>query len=72
MYKLETLNITLKAYDHNVIGLQSFLEEHFKDVVVKVLPDTTDLYENDPHFKRLVKEEKKAKRLKLDYIHSKK
>ena len=72
MYKLETVNITMKAFDHNIPGLESFLSEHFSDVLVKILPDTTELYEKDPHFKMLAKEEKKAKKMKADYIQSKK
>lgn len=72
MYDLKTINITLKAYDHNVIGLQSHLNEHFDVISYKILPDTEEFYENDNHFKTLVKGVKKAKRLRDDYIHSKK
>jgi len=72
VYKLETLNITLKAYDHNVIGLERHLNEHFEVISFKVLPDTEGLYDTDDHFKRLVKDVKKAQRLRDDYIHSKK
>lgn len=72
MHKTETLNITLKAYDHNVIGLEQHLNEHFEVISFKILPDTEELYENDPHFKQLVKGVKKAQRLRDDYIHLKK
>ena len=72
MYDLKTINITLKAFDHNVLGLESHLNEHFDVISYKVLPNTEGWYENDPHFKKLVKEEKRVKRIKADYIQSKK
>jgi hypothetical protein len=33
------------------------------------LPDTQEMYENNPAFKKLVKAEKKAKKAKADFIH---
>lgn len=72
MYKLETVNVTLKVYEHNIIGLESYLNEHFEVISYKILPDTEELYENDPHFKKLVKEVKRVQRLRDDYIFKKK
>ena len=72
MYDLKTINITLKAFDHNVLGLESHLNEHFDVISYKILPETQELYENDDHFKTLVKGVKRAQRLRDDYIQSKK
>ena len=72
MYELKTVNITLKVFDHNVIGLETYLGEHFNVISYKILPETEALYDSDDNFKLLVKNVKKAQRLRDDYIHSKK
>lgn len=70
--EVKLVNITLEVIDHNVTGLESHLREHFKVISYKIIPDTKQLYETDPMFRKLVKAEKKSRVIKEKYINSKK
>jgi len=57
----------------SVTKFEIWLQKSFTNPVhVSILPDNTDLYENDEVFKKLVKYEKTAKKAKQDYIIKKK
>lgn len=71
MNKIKLVNITLEVADHNVIGLEAHLREHFNVISYKIIPDTKDLYEKDPTFKKMVKAYKSAQKIKDEYINFK-
>ena len=66
---MKTINITLKIEDCHLNGFEAWLREHLQVVDLKVIPDTTKLYENDKHFQKLVKAEQSAKKAKSKYIN---
>ena len=52
-----------------VAVFENLIQQFFaKPINIIILPDTTNLYKTDDTFKELVKAEKKAKKLKKDYI----
>jgi len=67
---MRTLNITLKIEDHEIIPFESWLREQLEVIDFKILPDTEQLYLTDNTFKKLVKEVKKAQRLRDVYINN--
>lgn len=66
---MKTINITLKANEHHVTGLEDHLREHFEVISYKILPDTDKLYETSTTFKKLVKAVKEAQRERDIYIN---
>ena len=64
-----TFNITFKTTNERYVGVLNWLSEVTEVISESVVPDTKDLYENDTHFKKLVKAEKEARNNKLDYIN---
>ena len=64
-----TFNITFKTTNERYVGVLNWLSEVTEVISESVVPDTKDLYENDTHFKKLVKAEKEARSNKLDYIN---
>lgn len=70
MFKTCTVNVTLKVPEHNVIGLEQHLEEHFKVVSYKIMPNTENMYLEDEGFKKLIKMKKKLGRDIGEYINS--
>ena len=66
---IETVNFTVKIKDIDVFKLKKLLSE-FTDVVdLNIVPDTSQLYETDKHFQKLVKEIKKAKEKRDIYLN---
>ena len=67
------VNITLEVKDkEQAHHLEKYLRYNmFPDKVVDFinLPDTKELYETDPIFRKLVKNVKDAKRVKNEYIN---
>ena len=66
---MRTINIVLKAKDHNVTALQDWLDKHFELISYKFIIDTEELYQTDSTFRNIIKEERRIKRLKSDYIY---
>ena len=64
-----TVNTTFKINALSVIEFEDWLRENVEVVDFRFIPDTTDLYESDPAFRKLVKAEKEARTAKLDYIN---
>jgi hypothetical protein len=70
----QTVSIVLKLRDSEQ---SHFLEKYLREnmftggevISYANLPDTEGWYEKNPAFKKLVKEEKKAKKAKADFIH---
>ena len=63
-----TVNITLKIRNDEVISLENYLGAAYNLISFEHIPNTDDLYKNDPVFKKMVQDAKKMKRLKLDYV----
>ena len=67
------INITIEIEDSNFVenklhqALDGLLGQSMIDY--KVLPDTNELYETDENFRKLYKEQKKAKQKYQDYIN---
>lgn len=67
---METINITLKLPEDQVIKFRLFIEMHCEDLVeFKILPNTDAMYEADDTFKALLKERKKTKNIVEKYIN---
>ena len=64
-----TVNITLKVSNKLLVPLEEYLNNFFELVDFSVLADTKNMYENDPSFKKIVKESKKIKDIRLQYIN---
>jgi len=64
-----TVNITLKVTNKFLVPLEEYLNNLFELVDFSVLADTKNMYENDPSFKKIVKESKKIKDIRLQYIN---
>ena len=64
-----TVNITLKVANNLLVPLEEYLNNFFELVDFSVLADTKNMYENDASFKKIVKESKKIKDLRLQYIN---
>jgi len=66
---INTFSITFKCTNERYAGILKWLSYVYEVVSDSVIPNTKELYENDSHFKKLVKAEKEARRNKLDYIN---
>lgn len=66
-----TINCTFKIEKSQVHNLERWLRAKLEVVDYKILPSTEKLYNNDPHFKKLVKEVSKAQRIRDIYINEK-
>lgn len=64
-----TINITLKLPNSDLVALENYLKENYKLIDYSVIVDTSKMYENDATFKKIVKEAKKVKDLRLKYIN---
>ena len=64
-----TINITLKIPNKLLVSLEDYLNRNYKLIDFSVLADTSNMYENDPTFKKIIKESRKLKDLKLQYIN---
>ena len=64
-----TVNTTFKIDSHEVVVFEDWIREMYDVVDFRFIPDTTEMYENDPTFRKLVKLEREARSAKLDYIN---
>ncbi len=70
---MKTVNITLKIPDEVVTSLESYYNNNKNCELIsfRVIPNTEKLYENDSVFRKLVKAEKEARKIKELYINEK-
>ena len=66
---IRLVNITLEIDDFDIPQFEYQLKEWIKVISFQVLPDTKKMYEDDDTFKKLVKAEKEAKKIKAVYIN---
>ncbi len=66
---METINITLKLKPSEVFELQDYIKEHYELISLKIAPNTAKMYEEDKHFKKLVKAVKEAQKQRDIYIN---
>lgn len=64
-----TVNTTFKIEPSLLGDFENQLRNVCEVVDLRIVPDTSKLYEEDSFFRRLVKLEKKAKNDKMDYIN---
>lgn len=64
-----TVNCTFKIKGKHLVDMENDLKHNVMLIDYRVVPDTQELYEKDPTFKKLVKKEKEAKKEKQDYIN---
>ena len=71
---IQTFSITFKTTNEGYLYILKWIEAHTELISDRILPDTQELYDTDPYFKKLVKASKDANNTKLDYIlkHNKK
>ena len=65
----KTINVTLKIHEHSIPDFETWLEYNLEVIRFKIIPDTEELYNTDPTFKKLVKAVKTAERERNDYIN---
>ena len=66
---METVNITLKLKPSEVFEVQDYIKEYYELISLKIAPDTSKMYEEDKHFKKLVKAVKEAQKQRDIYIN---
>ena len=66
---MRTVNVTLKIDEHELVNFESWLRQQLEVVSLKVIPDTEQLYLNDPIFKKLVHNVKTCTKLRDEYIN---
>jgi hypothetical protein len=68
---IQKLNITIELDDHETPAFEHWLNDHVKVLDFLVVPDTSQLYKNDPVFKKLSKCVKDAKKARDRYYNEK-
>ena len=66
---MKTVNMTFKIDASELVRFENWIRNHLEVVDLRVIPDTTKLYETDKVFQRLVKLEKQARTEKMNYIN---
>ena len=66
-----TLNITFEIDPKSVVEFERWLSYHYKVKDTQILPDDSELYQNDNHYKKLKKQIKELKRQAYDYYKAK-
>ena len=69
-----TYNFTIRIPAENLTTLENWLASGSGGIELidsRIVPDTSELYENDSHFKSLVKKVKEAKEARDAYINKK-
>lgn len=66
---MPTVNATFKIDEFQLTEFESWFRNHYNVIDLKILPETEELYLNDPVFKKLVKNEKLAKKRRDEYIN---
>ena len=67
---MKTVNMTFKIDASELVRFENWIRNHLEVVDLRVIPDTTKLYETDKVFQRLVKLEKQARTEKMNYINT--
>lgn len=70
--EIRTFSITFKTTNEAYKYFSDLLESYPNDIEIvsnRVLPNTQELYDNDPYFRKLLKASKDADIAKLDYIN---
>lgn len=65
-----TFSLTFKTDNQGYEHVKSWVESHMELISARILPDTKNMINNDPAFKKLVSISKKANDAKLDYINN--
>lgn len=65
------INATFKVKGKLINSIETYLHRETNLINYKTMPNTDELYKNDPTFNKLVKAESHAKRNKEIYIHNK-
>ena len=68
--KILTINTTFKVADENLIPFENQLRDVVDVISFSVIPDTDNLYNNNEHFRKLIKDEKLARMAKMEYINN--
>tara|TARA_R110000850_G_scaffold183723_2_gene309318 strand:+ start:450 stop:662 length:213 start_codon:yes stop_codon:yes gene_type:complete len=68
---IQKLNITIELDDHETPAFEHWLNDQVNVLDFLVVPDTSDLYKNDPVFKKLSKCVKDAKKARDRYYNEK-
>ena len=68
---IQKLNITIEVDDNEVAAFLHDINNIFNVLDVLVVPDTSELYKNDPVFKKLSKCVKDAKKARDRYYNEK-
>ena len=63
-----TVNLTLKIDDTNLTDFESWLRNQLEVIDVQIVPDTKQMYLQDVHFKKLLKQKKDLQRTTWNYI----
>lgn len=66
---MKTLNLTVKLKSNEEVdSFLRWIPQYLELVSFQLLPEN-DLYETDPHYKKLVKAVKTAKKIQYDYLN---
>jgi hypothetical protein len=68
---IQKLNITIELEDFETPAFEHWLNDHVKVLDFIVVADTSELYKNDPLFKKMSKEVKDAKKARDRYYNEK-
>jgi len=68
---IEKINITIEIDAHIVDNFERRLRSQFKVLDFLIVPDTSEMYKNDPAFKKLSKAVKDAKKGRDRYYNEK-
>ena len=71
MSNIKTVNITVKVPDYTITSLENYFNDNFGLIDFRIVPDTDNLYENNATFRRLVKNVKKAREARDNFINEK-
>ena len=63
-----TVNITIEIDDFDIVGFESQLRQWLKVIDFTILPDSKDLYNTDPIYKKMWKKLKEDKKAIYNYI----
>ena len=64
-------NITMLLEDNEIIAFEKWLSQYVEITTSKTLPDSKDLYQTDPFYRKWVKRRKKDGIEMYNYIKSK-
>lgn len=65
----KTINMTFKIEESQINNFENWFRQQEEVIDFKILPETEKLYNEDEHFKKLVKSVKDAQRVRDNYIN---